>query len=87
MRKLSVSSTLAFVLGCSLLPACGGHYEGEPSDGAETAGGKDKKNDASDEVLASFGIDKHAPVGLVGRAVLPAATFVDGPPSGAYASP
>ena len=33
--------------------------------------------------LLPFGIAKDAPVGLVGRAVLPAATFVDGPGSGA----
>lgn len=47
---------------------------------------QDRRNDADADVLATFGIDKHAPVGLVGRAVLPAATFVDGPPSGVYAA-
>lgn len=80
MRKIQRASWLAFVLGSSWLAACGGHYEGE-SGGSEHA----DIDAASSEVLATFGIDKHAPVGLAGRAVLPAATFVDGPASGAYA--
>ena len=39
-------------------------------------------NAASQSLLDVFGIPKNAPAGLVGRAVLPAATFVEGPSSG-----
>lgn len=43
-----------------------------------------ESSNAANAVLDDvFGIPKNAAVGLVGRAVLPAATFVDGPPSGA----
>ena len=44
--------------------------------------GGSKPNQA---LLDVFGIPKNAPTGLVGRAVLPAATFVEGPSSGALA--
>jgi glycerophosphoryl diester phosphodiesterase len=40
-------------------------------------------NAANKDLLDVFGIPKNAPAGLVGRAVLPAATFVEGPSSGA----
>jgi glycerophosphoryl diester phosphodiesterase len=82
MRKLSFSATLAFMLASSLLAACGGRYEPSPGSGDEPGHGGD--GDARG-ALEEFGIDKKAPVGLVGRAVLPAATFVDGPASGLYA--
>jgi glycerophosphoryl diester phosphodiesterase len=83
MRKLSSSATLAFLVASSLLAACGGRYEPEP-------GRDERPSQASDtgkgeSPLEDFGVDKKAPVGLVGRAVLPAATFVDGPASGLYA--
>jgi len=48
---------------------------------AQVTGGKG--NEADQDLLDVFGIPKNAPVGLVGRAVLPAATFVAGPASGA----
>lgn len=87
MRKLSSSATLALLLASSWLAACGGRYEPEPGPGGEVshAGGGKGGHAPSDDYLAAFGIDRRAPVGLVGRAVLPAATFVDGPPSGLYA--
>jgi glycerophosphoryl diester phosphodiesterase len=83
MRKLSFSTTFAFLFASSLLAACGGRYEPEPgSSGQGPYGGG---NVESDDALANFGIAARAPIGLVGRAVLPAATFVDGPASGVYA--
>jgi glycerophosphoryl diester phosphodiesterase len=81
MRNFSASTTLAFLVGCALL-GCGGRYEGDP--GGDTSNGHDHGDGAHDG-LEAFGISRHAPVGLVGRAVLPAATFVDGPASGQYA--
>lgn len=51
-----------------------------PGMGSVEGGGK-----ANQSLLDVFGIPKNAPVGLVGRAVLPAATFVEGPASGAIA--
>ncbi len=55
--------------------------------GVPHAGGTSGSDDASGNhshvgPLERFGIDKNAEVGLVGRAVLPAATFVEGPGSG-----
>lgn len=86
MRKVSSSATLGLLFATSLLAACGGRDEPEPGAGGSgaDAGGK-SGSAASDGSLAAFGIDGRAPVCLAGRAVLPAATFVDGPPSGAYA--
>lgn len=88
MRKLSSSATLAFLFASSLLAACGGRYEpdaGSGGSGSSASGGKSNDSGTTDDALAAFGIEGKAPVGLVGRAVLPAATFVDGPPSGLYA--
>jgi glycerophosphoryl diester phosphodiesterase len=76
MQKFHAKMTLALVIAGTFLPGCGGKYDGD-WDGEQGHGlGGD---------LSRFGIGKHAPVGLVGRAVLPGATFVDGPASGAYA--
>lgn len=84
MRKLSSSVSLAFLFAASLLSACGGRYE--PDDvGSHADPARDHDGAGDDDALEAFGIQKKAPVGLVGRAVLPAATFVDGPASGLYA--
>src|SRR6478735_5869191 len=90
MRNFSCSATFAFLLSCSLLAACGGRYEPEPGSHDDSAheqgnGNGNGQSDKVDPDLEAFGIAKKAPVGLVGRAVLPAATFVDGPASGLYA--
>lgn len=87
MRKLSSSATLAFLVASSLLAACGGRYEPEQpgSGGGSSSSSGGKASQSGDDSLEVFGIDKKASAGLVGRAVLPAATFVDGPASGSYA--
>lgn len=61
---------------------------GAPTTGAGGASGiagmgpTPSKNEANEALLDVFGVPKNAPAGLVGRAVLPAATFVEGPASG-----
>ena len=56
---------------------------GATSSGGSTHSGHEGGQSSAETSLDAFGIPKNAPVGLVGRAVLPAATFVDGPSSGA----
>ncbi|MGC4066382.1 MAG: hypothetical protein QM784_17475 [Polyangiaceae bacterium] len=54
---------------------------GSTSSGGSAATGGRSSRELS--LLERFGIATDSPVGLVGRAVLPAATFVEGPASGA----
>jgi glycerophosphoryl diester phosphodiesterase len=85
MRKQFSAATLALSCSCAFL-ACGGRYEPDTGDGGWPDGGRDRAaSDAAHRLEDVFGIPKHSPAGLVGRAILPAATFVDGPASGQYA--
>ena len=86
MRRLS-SLTFALLTGTVAI-GCGGKIDDSPRDSqdqddhgehGEHGGG----SRVDESALLPFGIAKDAPVGLVGRAVLPAATFVEGPGSGA----
>jgi glycerophosphoryl diester phosphodiesterase len=77
MRKLTRPFG-AFCCGIfAVVGGCGGQVEGQHGGPGAAGSGA-----SGDESLESFGISAKAPVGLVGRAVLPAATFVDGPSSG-----
>ena len=80
MRKFSVL-TLAWLLSAGVLPGCGGRLDDEPAAGGR--GPSSPPPSSASDSLERFGIEKNAKLGLVGRAVLPAATFVDGPASGA----
>lgn len=89
MRTVSSPLIWALLIGGFMLGGCGGQVDSPiPSPGSDpsapsTTPGSPQGNSNSD-LTAQYGLPNRAPPGLIGRAVLPAATFVGGPQSGSF---